>query len=125
MGNGCSVLQVPILRPEPQHLPYLLTVRAASGEGIECSIFYANNMPGDLLRPLRRAILRVLQPAPPFKHAPAGKIVLRHLRKDRPKTDLPIAQRTEPPRAIHPTGITAIHPLPAVRTKLCILHMER
>ena len=55
-------------------------------------------MLADILRPLSRAILRVLQRALPFKHGPAGKIVLRHLRKNHAEIDLAIAEGSEPDR---------------------------
>src|SRR5471032_1940596 len=113
-----------VLRPDPQQLPYFLTVRAASGKVIERAVRYVNNMLADSLRALPRAILRMLQRALPFKHSPAGKIVLGHLREDRPEVDLPVAQRPETSRAIHPPRITAIYPLAPVRTKLRVLHME-
>src|SRR5471030_264754 len=113
-----------VLRPDPQQLPYFLTVRAASGEVIERAVRYVNDVLADIFRPLPRAILRMLQRALPFEHSPARKIILGHLRKDRPEVDLSVTQRPEAPRAIHPPRITAIYPLPAVRTKLRVLHME-
>src|SRR3989442_6262944 len=81
-------------------------------------------MPLNERRPFRRPLLAALDAALPLQHRPARKVILRQLGKYRTKINLPITQRSKPPRTIRPRLIAPVNTLSAVRTKLRILHME-
>jgi hypothetical protein len=63
----------------------------------------------------------VLQATLPLEHGPAVVVVLRHLREDRAKVDLPITERAEAPGSLQPRLIAGVHALLAGRSELGIL----
>src|SRR6184192_349503 len=73
---------------------------------------------------LPRALLAALQAAFPFEHCPAIKTVLRQFGKDAAEIHLPVAQRPEAPRALHPRLVSAVDSLAARRAKLRVFHVK-
>ena len=111
-------------QPQAQHLPVGRKIGAGGGEIVERLAGRLNDVVGDERGAFGRALLGVLQRAFPFQHRPAVEIVLRELGKDAAEIDLPVAQRAEPPGAVHPGLEAAVDALPRRRVELGVLHVE-
>src|SRR5260370_10025897 len=81
-------------------------------------------MPLNKRPPLGSPLLAAIDATLPLQYRPPGKIILRQLGEYRPKTPLPLAGRTKPPRSIYPRLIAPVNALPPARTKLRILYMK-
>src|SRR6185436_1074124 len=109
---------------DTQHLPVLSGVHTAASKVVERALGHADDVLGDERCTLARAVFRVLEAALPFQHGPPGEVVGCHLRENRGEVDLPVAERTEPARALEPGLEAAVHALLAGRVELGILHVE-
>ena len=98
---------------------------AAAGEIVERLVGDADDVVGDELRALARAVLGVLQAALPFQHRPRVVADRRQFREDPAEVDLPVAERAEAPGAIDPGLEARIDALPAGRIELGVLDVER
>src|SRR5262245_57698093 len=115
---------VPVSSGEPEHAAVGGLVGAGTAEIVECLIGHADQVVGDELRAFAGALLRVLDAALPFEHRPPGVVVLRQLREDRLEVHLTVARGTEPPGAIDPRLVPAVHALTSVRIELCVLDVK-
>src|SRR5438445_397836 len=96
---------------KPQHSPVGFLVRTGFCKIVERALGDLNDVPLDKRRALPRALLAALQAAFPFEHCPAIKTVLRQFGKDAAEIHLPVAQRPEAPRALHPRLVSAVDSL--------------
>src|SRR5690606_146307 len=102
---------------QAQHAPVGGLIHRTRGEVVKGAVGHADDVIGDELRTLARAVLRVLQAAFPFQHRPAAEVVLRHLREHGAEVHLPVSQRAEAPGAVDPTLEAAVHALLAGRVE--------
>src|ERR1700746_798144 len=114
----------PLSGRKPQHSPVGFLVRTGFCKIVERALGDLNDVPLDKRRALPRALLAALQAAFPFEHCPAIKTVLRQFGKDAAEIHLPVAQRPEASRPLHPRLGSAADSLAARRAKLRVFHVK-
>src|ERR1700687_2299346 len=81
-------------------------------------------MTRDERRALGRSLFATLHTTLPLHHGPAIEAVLRELGEDAGKINLPVAQRSEPPRPFDPGLVASVNSLPAGGMEFRVLHVE-
>src|SRR5271157_1543392 len=110
---------------QAQHSAVGRIVGGDSGEIVERLVGHLDHMIADERRTFARTLFRRLDGTFPLQHRPAGKAVLRQPREDAGKIYLPVAERAEAARAIHPGLIATVHALTRGRIEFGILHVKR
>src|SRR6516162_1021974 len=87
---------------KPQHSPVGFLVGTGFCKIVERALGDLNDVPLDKRCALPRALLAALQAAFPFEHCPAIKTILCQFGKDAAEIHLPVAERPEAPRTLHP-----------------------
>src|ERR1700745_2970809 len=114
----------PLSCRKPQHSPVGFLVRTGFCKIVERALGDLNDVPLDNRRAFPRALLAALQAAFPFEHRPAIKTVLRQFGKDAVEIHLPVAERPEAPRTLHPRLVSAIDSLAGPRAELRGVHVK-
>src|SRR5262245_11997167 len=95
-------IAMPPSSADAEHAPVRRLVGALADEVLERGLGHPDEVRGDELGALARAVLGMLQAAFPLQHRPAAVIVAGELGEDGAEIDLAVAERAEAPGAVQP-----------------------